>query len=211
MSKYWYLSTSDDYLSGFENEEFEQNAVSAFEEVLFNSPEAYEVIHKGNLVRMVVQDQDDSQKKKILSRLGTIERGDLILHKNLNWLVMDFVDDNKMYQVAKAQLCNTDLEFSASGGEREPIGYDDWNNPIYDDTPTSLPSSIPCIAEMKIVDETLNSPINLESDQIKITIPYIPMMIESFRVYDEDYRVKSVDQTRVINGKGILIIIGERS
>lgn len=207
MSKSWYLSTSDDYLSGYENEEFTLNATSAFDEVLNNSPESYDILHNSIPSRMVIQDQDDREKKKVLSKLGTIERGDIISYKGQDWLVTDYVDDNKMYQTAKMHLCNASILISS--GEKVPIGWDDFNNPIYGDDEDTA-EEIKCIAEKTMVYEGMDNPINLDEDKIKITLSYFPITADEFQLYGENYVIKSIDKTKSINEKGLLILLGQR-
>lgn len=214
MSKDWYLSSSDDYLSGYENEEFSLNATSAFEELLVNSPEAYVVsLNAMTPLPAIVQDTGDSEKKNLLTRIDSVKRGDMIAYKGRDWLIVDYVDDNKMNQSSEMQLCNAFISIQGNVLPPEPIEYDDWDNPIYppDYNPDEQGIPIPCIASKTNVIEDGNRAIVLEEDRIRIIIQYMDFDFSTFSVYGDEYTVKSIDKTKSIDGKGLLIIFGERS
>ena len=171
MSKSWYLTTSDTYLSGFENEEFTLNAPTAFDEILLNSPESYLIEINGGQTIAIVQDKDAREVKNLLTRLDTVSRGDQITYKNHIYLVMDFVDDNKMHQTSEIKLCNSNITIKSIPLSPPIIGYDDFMNPIYPDdydpTPQEIP--FPAIVEKTVVNEDTGAKIALDED-IYLTI-----------------------------------------
>ena len=210
MSKYWYMSSSDDYLSGYENEEFSLNAVSAFEEVLMSSPESYQIKVNGIDDIGIVQDKDAREVKQLLTRLDTVKRGDQITYRNHEYLVLDFVDDNKMHQSTEIRVCNEIAKFEFKTIETI-VDRDSKGRPIYEyiDQPPLL---LPAIVEKTNVVESLNESINIDEDRVKVTISYRDLdTAEYFKVYNEKFKIVSRDKTKSINGVGLLILIGERS
>lgn len=66
MSIDWYLTSSSNYLSGWENEEFNSNKYEVFKEILANSPETYNIELNGKPEQVIIQTTQDSETKKSL-------------------------------------------------------------------------------------------------------------------------------------------------
>ena len=117
MSESWYLMTTPNQMSGFENDYFTDYATDSFSELLttfvgedvtiYNSTMTTNTIVKG-IVQSKYQKQNEMQ---ILLPLNSCEIGMYVKYKNLYWLIIDFVNDNKMYQKAIIQICNYTLPF----------------------------------------------------------------------------------------------------
>lgn len=122
MSQDWYLMTTPNQMSGFEDDYFSDYANESFNElistfvgediIIYNSTMSISVILKG-IVQSKYQKQSQMQ---ILLPLNSCDIGAYIKYKNFYWLVIDFVNDNKMYQKAIIQLCNYTLKFQSTTG-----------------------------------------------------------------------------------------------
>lgn len=122
MSENWYLMTTPSQISGFESDYFTDYATDSFNELLstfvgediivYNSTLDVSSVVKG-IVQSIYQRKNE---KQILLPLNTSNIGMYIKHKNLYWLITDFVDDNKMYQNAVITLCNYILKFQSPTG-----------------------------------------------------------------------------------------------
>lgn len=213
MTKDWYLSTSDDYLSGFENEEFTLNATSAFEEVLLNSPESYLIEINDSPSLAIVQDLDNRTLKNLLTRLDSVRRGDLISYKNHKWLIIEHVDDNKMYQSCEIKLCNNTFTLQEAGTKEVEAGRNKYGQPIYE-TIVTPEVSLPCIVDTTVSTSGDSEPIRLPENQLNITIPFTNhenlKLNHEFMMYETKYKVIGFDKTHSINGIGLLIIKAER-
>lgn len=211
MPKEWYLSTSDDYLSGYENDEFALNATAAFKEILDNSPESYIVYLNDNPIQVIIQTTQNIEQRKMLSEIGTFKRGDIIIFKGNKWLVVDFVDDNKMYDSTNIRLCNG--EFSING-ELPPPELDQFGRPIYNENTNDIPPlTYSCVVDKAIAYGSLdlNNPVNIADYKIKLTFPYISINFNEFKIYGETYLIRDIDRTKSLNGAGIISITGERT
>lgn len=114
MSVDWYLTSSSNYLSGWENEEFNSNKYEIFKEILANSPETYDIKLNGKPAQVIIQTTQDSETKKVLTVLGLLNRGDLILYDGSYWLVNSRPTDNKMNDSATMRLCNSSISLTSS-------------------------------------------------------------------------------------------------
>ena len=125
MSQEWYLMNSlPVFNSGFEQEEFDDYAMSGFSELL-NSPINNTIqIYNNSLkiwsdVKVIVQNntagsEQQSEFRQILSVIGTLKRGMYIKYRNDIWLVISHPDNNKIYDKAIIQKCNYTLPFQTN-------------------------------------------------------------------------------------------------
>jgi hypothetical protein len=201
MSNDWYLMTTPSQVSGFENDYFADYATSSFNEllatfvgediILYNSDLSIQTAIKG-IMQSKYQKQSEMQ---ILLPLNSCEIGMYIKHKGLYWLIIDFVNNNKMYQKAIIQLCNYTLKFQSPSG-------------------TIL--SYPCIDESSNtvgIDETdtintlngvkrIKCPFCLDTDRIKVDDRFF--VDKSNRAV---YKVSNVNNTEFNYGdKGLVVL-----
>lgn len=116
MATEWYLMNPPySQTSGFE-EDVLGFAQDAFEEVL-DSPMAITVEYcnpdlsitkpiKAIMQRSVQDTKLNSLTRHLLVPIGTCKAGWYIKYKDIYWLIVNFVDDNKMYEKAVLSLCN---------------------------------------------------------------------------------------------------------
>ncbi len=218
MPKEWYLSDSDKYLSGYENEEFTLNATSAFDEILLNSPESYDVLINDVPNKAIIQTKSSDIARKILTRIGDISCGDIVDYKKNKWLAVDFADDNRMYESSIIKLCNTTFHLELDkttvllrDENGNPI-LDNHGRPIYEEVPNT--KDVPCVVETKYYFNNRNEQITLPEDRVMISIQYQEAnnLKENaeFNLYNSRFSIKFIDYTKVVNDKGVMIITGER-
>jgi hypothetical protein len=161
---------------------------------------------------VVVINKDDSTQKELLLRPNqTVKKGATVLIGTQYYLVTDF-NGNGINQKAKIKLCNN--TFTLKGSITKTIvGYNDFGEPIYDETSTS-DILIPCIVETKILDDKTEQAINLPEGRINVTIPYTEhediAIDKEFEMYGEKYKIIGIDYTQSINKEGLLIINGKK-
>ncbi|MFS1518502.1 hypothetical protein V1503_18875 [Bacillus sp. SCS-151] len=153
----------------------------------------------------------DSETKKVIGYTQHIERGNLLTIDGLHWLITSFPEDNKIYRKAEIRLCNATFphEYNKT---RVLLGYDRDGKPIYDDVVEY--EHIPCIAETKYTSTFNNDQLPLPDGHIKLILQY--RVSESitvnreFEMYKNTYKITDIDYTKVINDKGIMVILAER-
>jgi hypothetical protein len=209
LSSDWYLiNSTQKFYSGFEDDEFNTLSTGLFEELVNHSPEAYDVTVGGLAKRVIIQSDNDENKRVLLSKIDDIKHGDLVVHKSDNWLVITSPDDDKINDHSEIQLCNSTL--TIPGDTTKTQTGEDWRGaPVYDETSTS-PTLLPCIAESKVyLSQGENQePINLPNGRILVTIPYtdnskITLNFE-FEMYGHKFITVHVDRSQVINNAGII-------
>jgi hypothetical protein len=220
--KDWYLISDNSYLSGYELEEFSDNAISAFEEILNNSPESYIVtINNKKKIKAIIQSKSSvAIERKMHTHIDEVCLGDLVDHKNKKWLVVDFVDDNKMHSSTTIKLCNS--TFPIKYNKRKVLLTDDEGNPILDQLGRpvyreeyEVEKDEPCVVETKTTNSLLHTgQIQLPNGQIQIILKYQPSdtikLNYEFEMFNDPYKIIDIDYTNVIQNKGVVIIRAKR-
>lgn len=123
MATEWYLMEPD-VLGGFENEEF-MNWRGAFRNSILHTHFARTVDIYGNKptntprrIRALVLDQVENsynkmKERQILTEIGLIQCGDLLLIDGRWWLVISLVDQNRLYSKGILYYCNSTLNFTS--------------------------------------------------------------------------------------------------
>lgn len=126
MAHEWYLEKRPPtYYSGYESEDFNNDAVDGFEDVLNSFVGVDVIIYKGNpfmdsgidtkvIIQNVTSDSEtNSYKRQVLSRIGEIECGDYVYHKKAKrfYLAVGLSDNNGMYEKCIFYYCNWNLKF----------------------------------------------------------------------------------------------------
>ncbi|WP_255233939.1 hypothetical protein [Bacillus altitudinis] len=214
MSKDWYLSSSSNYLSGWENEEFSANKYEIFKEILANSPETYSVSLNDKRVDVIIQTTQDSEVKKVITVLGLLNRGDLILYDNSYWLVNSRPTDNKMNDSATMKQCNSSIKLSTGDIQVDTGKINEiTGKPIKKLVPGES-IEIPCVFERTVSVNGSDQPINLPDGQAHITLPYStnPHLKIGLKTqfYSEEYIVHDIDYSKVIDGVGTIKLIAKK-
>ncbi|MCP9283645.1 hypothetical protein [Bacillus safensis] len=214
MSKDWYLSSSSNYLSGWENEEFSANKYEIFKEILANSPETYNVSLNDKPVDVIIQTTQDSEVKKVITVLGLLNRGDLILYDNSYWLVNSRPTDNKMNDSATMKQCNSSIKLTTGDIQVDTGKINEiTGKPIKKLVPGEN-IEIPCVFERTVSVNGSDQPINLPDGQAHITLPYStnPQLKIGLKTqfYSEEYIVHDIDYSKVIDGVGTIKLIAKK-
>lgn len=161
---------------------------------------------------VIIINKDDSTQKELLLRPNqVIKKGATVLIGTQYYLVTDF-NGNGINQKAKIKLCNN--TFVLKGSTIQTIvGWNDFNEPIYEETSTS-DISIPCIVETTITFDNTDNAINLPEGRIRVTIPYTEhediAIDKEFVMYGENYKIMGIDYTQSIGKEGLMIINGQK-
>lgn len=167
-----------------------------------------------NTVAMVRQEKDSNKKKLIFRPDTKIDIGSVIRIKSSYYLTLDFLSEgiNEVYPTAKVQLCNSTLPIQ-SGKTRVLIGHDRDGRPVYKDE-YAVNKLEPCIAETKYLSSNENDQLPLPEGRINITLKYQEadniQPNKQFSMYGNTFKITDIDLTKVINGKGIMIVSAER-
>lgn len=216
-SKDWYLlnSSSNVYSGDFSGDEVNQYAQDVFNEILQVSPERYTVEIDGVATDVIIQSSNikNDDERIMLSSIGLVKRGQIVVYKDQSWIVLSVLDDNKVHQTCILKQCNAQYKLSGQT-QRTEVSRDPMGRPVYEDVPVTPDKFIPCFAEYKVYFLDNRNPINVPSNNITITLPYIEhkdvTMNANFEVFGEDYVVINVDRTKSINGVGLLVLTGQR-
>lgn len=123
MAAEWYLMEAD-VLGGYENDEF-RDWRYAFENSILSTDFARTVNVYGNspynephAIRAMVLDQVENsynkmKERQILTPIGMIQCGDLLLIDGRWWLVISLIDDNRLYSKGILYYCNSFLNFTS--------------------------------------------------------------------------------------------------
>lgn len=161
---------------------------------------------------VIIINKDDSTQKELLLRPNqVIKKGATVLIGAQYYLVTDF-NGNGINQKAKIKLCNN--TFVLKGSTIQTIvGWNDFNEPIYEETSTS-DISIPCIVETTITFDNTDNAINLPKGRINVTISYTEhediAIDKEFVMYGENYKIMGIDYTHSIGKEGLMIINGQK-
>lgn len=184
-----------------------ENSLSGFEgyDVLINNSIESKVL--------VYQKYDaDSNVKKVIGRIAEIEQGNLLLIDNINWLIISFPEDNKIYRKAEIQICNSTYPIK-SNKTRVLVGHDTYGKPVYKDV-YEIDRLEPCIVEMGSVTTDTDRQLVIPNNSIQITIKYqlSDTLKENyeFTMYNNKYKIIAIDYTKILNEKGIIKILAER-
>lgn len=153
---------------------------------------------------------DDGQIKYIMGRNEELFRGSVVDYENMKWLVTSIPHFNGVYKKAEITICNNTLVIKDEPTEVLVGSNPHTGQPVYE-YQDGAPISYPCIVTKLMENEQLkNKPININGDTINVTLPYFEFKESQIELYGEKYQVKSIDKTKVINGIGLLTILGER-
>ncbi|WP_079709858.1 hypothetical protein [Paraliobacillus ryukyuensis] len=214
MSTDWYLQDVR-YFSGYENSEISE-AFGSFDEFLAQSPETYKVFINDKLVEktIIIQSESDYNKRRILFKKDDVLWGDLITHDNEKWLVTERPFFNKIHSKSKMALCTNVLSFEVDG-EREIVGWTDFNQPIYSDEPNIVTIEFPCVVEdASDLKSNNEEEVNLPNGDMALIISYTDseQITEDreFSMFNQTYRISGIDKSKTKDSLGVLKLVVKR-
>jgi hypothetical protein len=210
LAQEWYLMSNNKFLGGLENEEI-SNYYSVFDEILAESPEAYDVLINGNSKRVIIQSSNQDNKRVILSNIDDIKIGDIVEHKGLKWLVTTFTDDNNIYERGEMMLCNTQITLQIAGTKTQ-VGTTPYGEPIYEESPPTILTFDCVIRSVREIYTDLNDQINLPEGRMVLMIQNTDQITEGteIQIYENKYKVFGVDKSKTLGNEGVLILTVDR-
>ncbi|MEK4006344.1 Ig-like domain-containing protein [Paenibacillus sp. FSL H3-0333] len=118
MSESWYLmNSSNDRVSGYELDDFENSAASGFDELLNFSPESRTLLLNNSQTKMIVQNTSKENTLQILGKMNQFKSGDIVTYESNNYLVAELPHYNKFYLKSEIKLCSGQLKWIDDDGE----------------------------------------------------------------------------------------------
>jgi hypothetical protein len=136
-----------------------------------------------------------------------------------SYLIMDFQGEgiNEIYPNATLKLCNSTYTIKSNrtkvlklDSQGKPV-LDKFDNPVYVYTDGAT-TSLPCIVESSIIAADENKQLPLPQGQLRVTLSYREdvKVNDTFSMYNNTYKIRGIDYTKVINGKGIMLLAVEQ-
>jgi hypothetical protein len=164
---------------------------------------------------LVTQGKTSDEKKLLFLPDVKIDIGSVVELKSKFYLIMDFLSEgiNEIYPTATLRLTNSTYPIQSGNKTREIMGYDQFGKPLYSYV-YEINKNVPCIVESGIVQTDTNAQLVIPKNTVYVTLQYqtSETLIENyeFTMYNNKYKIKDIDYTKVINDKGIIKIIAER-
>ncbi|PLR72313.1 hypothetical protein [Bacillus sp. UMB0728] len=164
---------------------------------------------------IISQGKTSDDKKILLLPDEKLNIGSLVYIGDFHYLTLDSFNEgiNEVYPTGVLKKCNSTLPIQ-SGKTRVLIGNNPrTGEPIYDWV-EGEETLVPCVTETKYSIRENNDKIPIPDGTMLITMQYkesLPIQHNfEFSMYDERYKVLNIDKTKVLNGKGIIVITAER-
>lgn len=159
------------------------------------------------------QGKNSDEKSLLFTPNTKVDIGSVVEMNSNSYLIMDFQGEgiNEIYPSAVLKRCNSTYPIK-SNKTRVLKGQDDDGRNVYEDSYDT--NFIPCIVENKISAGKDNGQLPLPEGRINITMKYQSadnLKINSeFEMYGNVYRIIDFDMTKVMNNKGIMVVLAER-
>jgi hypothetical protein len=145
--------------------------------------------------------------------------GDFIEYQSNFYLNVFPPEERATYWSSKARLCNSTypiklnktktLKVDAQGN---PV-LDKFGDPIYTHSEGTT-TYLPCIVESSLFASDENKQLPLSEGQLRITLQYQSVnnikVNNTFTMYNNTYKIRNIDYTKVINNKGIVLLSVEQ-
>jgi hypothetical protein len=161
-----------------------------------------------------------SNEKSLLFVPNTkIDIGSVVELNGNSYLIMDFQGEgiNQIYPSATLKLCNSTYPIKSVktkvlklDSQGKPV-TDKFGDPVYIYTDGAI-TSLPCIVESSIIAADENKQLPLPQGQLRVTMSYRDdvKVNDTFPMYNNTYKIRGIDYTKVINGKGIMVLAVEQ-
>ncbi|MCP1159441.1 hypothetical protein [Bacillus infantis] len=161
---------------------------------------------------IVYTDSQYDEQTIIFKPDSIVDIGSVVEFNEKQYLLISFFESD-LTPKGELKLCNSALPIQ-SGKTRVLIGHHPrTGEPIYDWV-EGEEKLVPCVTETKYSIREDNDKIPIPDGTMLVTMQYqesLPIQHNfEFSMYDERYKVLNVDKTKVLNGKGIIVITAER-
>lgn len=169
---------------------------------------------------MLKHEKNSENKKLIFKPDVKVSKGEPVLIGDIYYLITDFLGDGvyNIYPTATLKRCNsffpaiTDKARVLKQDTNGQVVKDKFGDPVYIWTGGEI-FNVPCIAESSIKDKESNNQLNLPDGRLKVSMKYQPIanvkLNETFKMYDNTYKITHIDLTQVINGIGIMVVTAD--
>jgi hypothetical protein len=185
-----------------------------FNDTFANSSTYYNVAVNGKQIGMRVLSDTEPNKRKILFQNGDVAHGDIVEFDGLKWLVVDYPFDNRIYLKSAMVVCNEVIAVEEETDDTI-VGYDNLGRPIYDITTSTI--EFPCVVQniAEYNADSNNQPINMTEAETTIMMQYtnnplIKLGLQ-FELYGSNHMVIGVDKRNIINGKGCITLVTQKT
>jgi hypothetical protein len=161
-----------------------------------------------------------SDEKSLLFTPNTkVDKGCIVEINNNSYLIIDFQGEgiNEIYPSATLKLCNSTYPFKQNGtktlkldAQGKPV-LNQFGDPVYINTDGQV-INIPCIVTSSIIAADENKQLPLPEGQLQVTMQYRDdiKVNDTFSMYNNTYKIRNIDYTKVINDKGIMTLSVEQ-
>jgi hypothetical protein len=161
-----------------------------------------------------------SDEKSLLFTPNTkIDIGTVVDLNSNHYLIMDFLGEgiNEIYPSATLMKCNSTYPIKGNktkvlklDTQGKPI-LDKFGDPVYTYTEGAI-TNLPCIVESSIIGTDENKQLPLPQGQLRVTMQYRNdvKVNDTFTMYNNTYKIRSINFTKVINEKGIIMLSVEQ-
>ena len=168
---------------------------------------------------LITQGKTSNDKKLLFIPDVQLDVGSVVELQNKSYLIMDFLGEgvNEIYPTATLKLCNSTYPIKQNktktlklDTQGKPV-TDKFGDPVYIYTDGQI-IDIPCIVESSIVAADENKQLPLPQGQLRVTMQYREdiKMNNTFPMYNNTYKIRNIDYTKVINNKGIMTLSVEQ-
>jgi hypothetical protein len=182
----------------------------------FNSHPYLQSVMINNMATNVIvtQSKKSEDKQLLLMPESKVDIGSNVVIANISYLVMDFQGEgiNEIYPSAALKLCNSTYPIKANK-TRLLRGHNSLGKPIYEEV-YEVDTTTPCIVQMGTDSTNTDAQLVIPRNMMYLTLQYqqsdtLDYNYE-FEMYTNKYKIIDIDNTKVINEKGIIKIIAER-
>jgi hypothetical protein len=190
------------------------NTTQSANRLFENSPFSQEVlINDAPFEAIVTQGKTNEDKTMLLQSSNSANIGDIVEINTKSYLMLDFKNEgiNDIYPTGTLKLCNSTFPIQTDKIS-VLIGHDEFGRPVYDEQ--IITENVPCIVESRYSFTRGEHQISLPDSRIEVMLKYYNSetlkLGKEITVYSDPYEIKNIDYTKVINGKGIVVLSAER-
>jgi hypothetical protein len=165
------------------------------------------------------QGKTSSEKSLLFTPNTKIDIGSVVELNSHSYLIMDFQGEgiNEVYPNATLKLCNSTYPIKnnktkvlKNDSQGKPI-LDKFGDPVYIYTDGAT-VNLPCIVESSIIAADENNQLPIPQGQLRVTLSYRDdvKVNDTFSMYNNTYKIRGIDYTKVVNGKGIITLAVEQ-
>jgi hypothetical protein len=213
-----------DYLNEYRNRMNKKSLVEhtkqAFVKMFIGNPNYKVITINGEQYETLYSQGKSSEEKSLLFAPNTkIDIGSVVPLNGNSYMVMDFQGEgiNEIYPSATLKLCNS--TYPINGSRTKVLKTDSngkavlnkFNDPVYIYTDGAT-TNTPCIVASTIIAADENKQLPLPEGQLTVTLSYRDdvKVNDTFSMYNNNYKIRGIDYTKVINGKGIMVLSVEQ-